>query len=117
MKHIILNSKSKLFFLFMLFFILLIEFIWTPSFDNVVISDAEAVVGRPASPGSVAGVRRRTTRRTVRRRHIAAGTRVVVLPSGCTTVVKYSVEYHYCDGTYYRPYYEGNEVVYVVEEP
>jgi hypothetical protein len=32
------------------------------------IDRAEARVGRPATPGSVAGVARRTTRRTVRRR-------------------------------------------------
>ena len=32
-----------------------------------VLSDAEARVGRPATPGSVAGVARRTTRRTIRR--------------------------------------------------
>jgi hypothetical protein len=32
------------------------------------IDTAEARVGRPATPGSVAGVARRTTRRTVRRR-------------------------------------------------
>lgn len=29
--------------------------------------EADAVIGRPATPGSVAGVARRTTRRTVRR--------------------------------------------------
>ncbi len=117
MKRITVKSKSKLIFLPMLFVVLLIGFDCIPFFDNVVIRDAEAEVGRPASPGSVAGVRRRTTRRTVRRRHIATGTRVVVLPSGCTTVVKYGVEYYYCDGTYYRPYYDGDEVVYVVEKP
>ena len=32
------------------------------------IDTAEAVVGRPATPRSAAGVARRTTRRTVRRR-------------------------------------------------
>jgi hypothetical protein len=32
-----------------------------------VISQAEAVIGRPATPGSVAGVARRSTRRAVRR--------------------------------------------------
>jgi hypothetical protein len=30
---------------------------------------ANAVVGRPATPGSVAGVARRTTRRTIRRHY------------------------------------------------
>jgi len=33
----------------------------------VVADQAQARVGRPATPGSVAGVARRTTRRTVRR--------------------------------------------------
>ena len=32
-----------------------------------VISQAEAVIGRPGTPGSVAGVARRQTRRAVRR--------------------------------------------------
>jgi len=31
------------------------------------VDSAQAVVGRPATPGSVAGVARRTTRRAVRR--------------------------------------------------
>jgi hypothetical protein len=37
----------------------------------VALDTAEARVGRPATPGSVAGVARRTTRRAVR--HCAAG--------------------------------------------
>ena len=36
---------------------------------RIKIDTAEAVVGRPATPRSVAGVARRTTRRTVRRRY------------------------------------------------
>jgi hypothetical protein len=35
--------------------------------NGTVVSQAEAVIGRPATPGSYAGVARRTTRRTVRR--------------------------------------------------
>jgi hypothetical protein len=42
-----------------------------------LIQDAEAVVGRPATPGSVAGVRRRTRRRTAA---VMATTPVVVAP-------------------------------------
>ncbi len=88
-----------------------------PSLDNLIVRDVEARVGRPATPGSVAGVGRRTTRRTVRR-HIAIGTRVWVLPGGCTTVVRHNVHYHHCGVVYYRPYYEGTTKVYVVvEEP
>jgi len=38
---------------------------------SVAVDTADARVGRPATPGSVAGVARRTTRRAVR--HCAAG--------------------------------------------
>jgi hypothetical protein len=74
--------------------------------------NAEAAIGRPVSPNSVAGVRRRTRRRT--RRRIAVGTRVYSLPGGCTRVISRGVTYHHCGGVYYRPSYEGNNVVYVV---
>ena len=45
---------------------------------------------------------------------VAVGTRVATLPSKCTTVVTDDVTYHHCGGVYYRPYYEGTKVVYVV---
>ncbi len=45
---------------------------------------------------------------------VAVGTRVATLPRTCTTVVTDDVTYHHCDGVYYRPYYEGTTVVYVV---
>lgn len=47
-------------------------------------------------------------------RAIAVGTRVATLPRGCTTVVTYGVTYHHCGAVYYRPYYEGTTLVYVV---
>ena len=37
--------------------------------SGTVISQAQAVIGRPATPGSVAGVARRSTRRAVRRHY------------------------------------------------
>jgi hypothetical protein len=40
---------------------------WSSPQDASVISQAEARIGRPLTPGSVAGVARRSTRRTVRR--------------------------------------------------
>ena len=40
---------------------------WTWPQASSLITQAEARVGRPLTPGSVAGVARRTTRRTVRR--------------------------------------------------
>ena len=75
----------------------------------------EARVGRPATPGSVAGVRRRTRRRTRRRvyRHMT----LYSLPYGCNTMrVRAGVNHYYCGGIWYRPVYQGTTVVYIVED-
>ena len=45
-------------------------------------SEAQARVGRPLTPGSVAGVARRTTRRVIRRSTIYVAT----LPASCSSV-------------------------------
>ena len=103
-----------------------------PATEVVFPTDAQAVVGRPGTPRSAAGIARRTSRRTVRRHHrydhrdyrrgaavatgVAIGTRVATLPRGCTRVVTRGVRYHRCGTAYYRPYYQGTEVVYVVVE-
>lgn len=71
------------------------------------MKDAEARIGRPATPGSVAGVARRTTRRTIRRTSVA----VAALPRGCRTVVIEGVSLHQCRGAYYQPY--GGQYVVV----
>ncbi len=111
-------SKSRLIFvlLFVLSLTLVIDF---PVNDTLIIfpiESAEAVRGRPATPRSAAGVHRRVRRRTVRR--IAIGTRIYALPVGYTIVVVSHVTYYVHDDVYYKPYYEGNKVVYVVvEEP
>jgi hypothetical protein len=73
------------------------------------ISDAQARVGRPLTPVSVAGVARRTTRRVVRRSSIY----VAVLPASCGRVVVDGISYHYCGGTYYQPYNGTYVVVYI----
>ena len=74
---------------------------------------AAARVGRPATPGSVAGVRRRTRRRT--RRRVYRGMRLTTLPYGCSTTVMYNgMNHYYCGGIYYQPSYQGTTVVYVV---
>lgn len=71
--------------------------------------------GRPASPNSVAGVRRRTRRR--RRRRVHRNMRLNSLPYGCsTTRVRGGVSYYYCGGIWYQPVYQGTTVVYVVNE-
>ena len=73
----------------------------------MIVEDAHAIVGRPATPGSVAGVARRTTRRTIRRSAIY----VASLPRGCTTVVIEGTTLHQCGTTYYQP--SGNQYVVV----
>ena len=73
------------------------------------VTEAEARIGRPATPASVAGVARRTTRRTIRRSTIYRAT----LPKGCTTVVIEGTTLHQCGGTYYQPYNNQYVVVYV----
>ena len=55
-------------------------------------STAEAIIGRPATPGSYAGVARRTTRRAVAVGAVAVGTAAVVaapmvVAPACTQVV------------------------------
>lgn len=75
----------------------------------------EARVGRPATPASVAGVRRRTRRRT--RRRVYAGMTLASLPYGCgNQVMRAGAPYYYCGGIWYRPTYQGTTVVYIVEE-
>jgi hypothetical protein len=102
-------------FLVLLFIGLVIGLPEDSDFGALFVTDAEAVVGRPITPVSYAGVARRTSRR-VTRRHIAYGTRVTVLPVGYTTVVVSGTKYYVQDGVYYQPHYEGNNVVYVVVE-
>jgi hypothetical protein len=108
-------SRSGLVCLFVLVLMFVIDFPVVDIPKKFLVKEAEARIGRPATPGSVAGVRRRTRRRT--RRRVAVGTHVYALPAGCTTVIVGGVKYHTCGGVYYRPYYEGNKVVYIVEEP
>lgn len=71
--------------------------------------------GRPATPTSVAGVRRRTRRRT--RRRVYRNMTLYSLPYGCsTTRIRGGVTYYYCGGIWYQPGYQGTTVVYVVQD-
>ncbi len=106
------------------------------------VSKANAVVGAPLSPLSVAGVARRTTRRDVVAVSAASataatpppattapapaaapgtavpiGTTVTALPAGCTSTTIGGVGYFNCAGTYYKPAYQSNNLVYVVSKP
>jgi hypothetical protein len=104
-----------------------------PSMHIGIIRSAHAVVGRPVTPVSYAGVARRTTRRAVAAPSaqtttvvvstppatavVAVGTVVYVLPSGCTGTTIGGTAYHHCGATYYRATYHGNDLVYVVAQP
>jgi hypothetical protein len=74
-----------------------------------LVSEAQARVGRPATPRSVAGVARRTTRRVVRRSTIYVAT----LPGACVRTAINGVTVWGCGGTYYQPYGGRYVVVYV----
>jgi hypothetical protein len=77
--------------------------------DDLIVMNAEARVGRPATPGSVAGVARRTTRRMVRRTSVY----VAALPAGCQTVNVEGTTLQQCGGTYYQASGSQYEVVEV----
>jgi hypothetical protein len=57
-----------------------------------------AVVGRPLTPVSAAGVARRTTRRVI----VATSVYVATLPPACTVVVIEGTTLHQCGTTYYQ---------------
>ena len=77
-------------------------------FENIsLVGAAKAIVGRPLTPVSYAGVARRTTRRMIYRTSVY----VAVLPPACTVVVIEGTSLHMCGGTYYQPY--GTQYVVV----
>lgn len=71
------------------------------------VEQAEARVGRPLTPVSVAGVARRTTRRVVRRTAVT----VAALPAGCAPVVVNGATLQNCGGVYYQAH--GGQYVVV----
>jgi hypothetical protein len=73
------------------------------------VTDAQAVVGRPATPGSVAGAARRTTRRVIRRSTIYVNT----LPAACVRTSVNGVVVWRCGSTYYQAYGTRYVVVYI----
>jgi hypothetical protein len=79
------------------------------SAETGLLAPADARVGRPLTPVSVAGIARRTARRVVRRSTIYVAT----LPRGCATVVINGASLYQCGVTYYQPYRGQYVVVYV----
>ncbi len=74
---------------------------------GMMISEVEARVGRPMTPVSVAGVSRRTTRRTIRRTAVYTST----LPRNCTTIIIEGTSLYQCGSTYYQSH--NNQYVVV----
>jgi hypothetical protein len=73
------------------------------------VGTAHAVIGRPLTPTSGAGVARRTTRRTVRR----TTTFVATLPPACVRASIAGVAVWRCGGTYYQRHAGRYVVVHV----
>lgn len=78
----------------------------------VAPGEAHAVVGRPLTPVSYAGVARRTSRRVSRRTAARTTAAMTALPPGC---VPAGATYT-CGATTYQQAYDGGNVVYVVVE-
>jgi hypothetical protein len=77
------------------------------------ISDADAIIGRPLTPMSYAGVARRTTRRAAYAGAYAGG---VAYPAGVVTALPPACvaapPLYTCGSVRYRAYYDGPTVVY-----
>jgi hypothetical protein len=101
--------KRHLIFLLALSFFMEVEPV-SFTFNGTLNSEAEARIGRPATPLSYAGVARRTTRRTIRR----TARYVAVLPGGCARATLYGAAVWNCAGVYYQPY-GGQYVVVIVD--
>lgn len=88
--------------------------------------EAHAVIGRPLTPMSYAGVARRTTRRAAYAGAVAGAAPVAVapapvvpaagvvtaLPGGCARADAGGAVYYQCGGVRYQPYYYGSTLVY-----
>ena len=119
----------------------LVDFAPDTSLIPTLVGEAQAIVGRPATPVSAAGVARRTTRRAVYATsastasaqqqqaaaqqqqqpaaapasQLPAGTVVTALPSGCQSTTVDGVSLFNCGGVMYRPTFQSNNLVYVVQ--
>ncbi len=89
-----------------LFAMLVVDSI-VPLPGSLFVSEAHAVIGRPLTPYSVAGVARRTTRRAFRRTTIYTAT----LPGGCVSASVYGAVVWRCGSLYYQP--EGGRYVQI----
>jgi hypothetical protein len=88
------------------------------------VPEAKAIIGRPLTPMSYAGVARRTARRTAYGAAVVAPyaayhgvAPIAVLPGGCMRTYAGGVAVYGCGGVYYRPYYDGPNLVYTTVPP
>ena len=65
----------------------------------------QAAPAQPAPAPAAAGKR------------LPEGTMVKALPGGCTAKAVGGIEYQVCGGNYYRAAFQGNNLVYVVQNP
>ncbi len=114
----------------------LVDFSPEVPFLPVIAGDAGAVIGRPLTPLSAAGVARRTTRRAVyatsastaaaqqeaaasqqqaAANRLPPGTVVTALPAGCQSTTVDGVSLFNCGGVMYQPTFQSNNLVYVVK--
>lgn len=117
-------------------------------FLPVFVADAQAIIGRPLTPVSYAGVARRTTRRAVvatdtvyattetaaaqqqaaasqqqaaqaqqqaADNRLPSGTIVSALPAGCESTDVDGTTLFNCGGVMYKPTFQSNKLVYVVQ--
>ena len=112
MNRAVLGFRFTVTFFIFLIILLILDFPLPEMPIEVSVKEAQARIGRPLTPGSVGGVRRRTRRRT--RRRWAIGTRMFILPAAYTTYRYVGTTYYVIDGEYFKKYYEGGNVVYVV---
>jgi len=77
--------------------------------------------GRRAHPARRPAARPVVRTASVHTRHVTRTVsvrRVYRLPGACITrKILNGINYYYCGGVYYRPYYEGTTVVYNIETP
>ena len=110
----VMRTMPRLGRLFLATTALTIGLLFDGEFDKMftgasITPSAEARVGRPLTPRSVAGVARRTTRRVVRRSTIY----IAALPRGCAKVHINGISYWHCGATYYQPSGGRYVVVYI----
>jgi hypothetical protein len=77
---------------------------------GLLVPEAQAVIGRPLTPMSYAGVARRTTRRVVRRSTIYVAT---IPMATCVQQTYDGAVVYRCGSTYYQPYGTQYVVVYI----